>query len=76
MARPQNPGISLSGDSEYLGYTLSSKNGKGQYIAWVTGDAESTITIVVKDGSGKCPDDYEERSAEWNSSKYTKKLEP
>ena len=65
----------ISGDSEYLGYTLSARYGKNQNIAWVTGEAESTITIAVKDGSGKCPDAYQERFPEWDSGKYIKKLE-
>jgi hypothetical protein len=64
----------ISGDSEYLGYTLNSRD--GQNIAWVTGDPESTITIVVQDGSGKCPEAYQEQVPEWDSSKYTKILEP
>ena len=59
----------ISGDSVCLGYTLSSKG--GQNIAWVTGDPESTITIIVQDGSGKCPDDYQERSPDWDSGKFT-----
>ena len=59
----------ISGESEYLGFTLSSKG--GQNIAWVTGNAESTITIIVKDGSGKCPDDYQEGSPEWDAGRYT-----
>ena len=62
----------ISGGSVYLGFTLSSKNGKSQNIAWVTGDASSTITIVVQDSSGRCPDDYQESQPQWNSGKYTK----
>jgi hypothetical protein len=65
----------ISGDSVYLGFTLSSKRGKDQNIAWVTGDAESTITIVVKDGSGKCPEAYQEQFPEWDSGKYTKTMD-
>ena len=60
----------ISGDSEYLGFTLNSRD--GQNIAWVTGDALSTITIVVQDGSGKCPEAYQDLSPDWNSGKYTK----
>jgi hypothetical protein len=63
----------IGGDSKYLGYTLYSKG--GQNIAWVTGDLESTITIVVQDGSGKCPESYQERFSEWNSGEYTKILD-
>jgi hypothetical protein len=63
----------ISGDSVYLGFTLYTK--EGQNIAWVTGDPLSTITIIVQDGSGKCPDDYQERFPEWDSGKYTKTLE-
>ena len=62
----------INGESVYLGFTLSSKNGKDQNIAWVTGDALSTITIVVQDGSGKCPEAYQDLSPDWNSGKYTK----
>ena len=63
----------IKGDSVYLGYVLNSR--EGQNIAWVTGDIKSTITIVVQDGSGKCPDDYQKRFPEWDSGKYTKKLQ-
>jgi hypothetical protein len=63
----------IKGDSEYLGYTLTS--GDGQNIAWVTGDYESTITIVVQDVSGKCPQAYQERFAQWDSGKYTITIE-
>jgi hypothetical protein len=63
----------INGESEYLGYILNAI--EGQNIAWVTGDAKSTITIVVRDGSGQCPHDYQKRSPEWDSGKYTKKLE-
>jgi len=62
----------IRGDSRYLGYVLNSR--EGQNIAWVTGDPESTITIVVQDGSGQCPDDYQKRSSQWDSGKYTRKL--
>jgi hypothetical protein len=60
----------INGDSEYLGYTLNPRD--GQNIAWVTGDPESTITIVVQDGSGKCPEAYQEQFSQWDSGKYTK----
>jgi len=63
----------ISGDSEYLGYILNSR--EGQNIAWVTGNAKSTITIVVQDGSGQCPDAYQERFPQWDSGKYTKALQ-
>lgn len=63
----------IKGDSVYLGYVLDSR--EGQNIAWVTGDPASTITIVVQDGSGKCPEDYQKRFPQWDSGKYTKKLE-
>jgi type IV pilus assembly protein PilA len=63
----------IKGDSKYLGYVLNSR--EGQNIAWVTGDAKSAITIVVQDGSRQCPDDYQQRFSEWDSGKYTKKLE-
>ena len=62
----------IDGESKYLDYTLSSNNGKGQNIAWVSGDPMGTIIIVVQDSSRKCPDDYQERSAEWDSGRYTK----
>ena len=72
-----NPGHTtlptISGGSSYLGYSLNSR--EGQNIAWVTGDSESTITIVIQDGSGQCPDDYQKSSSQWDSGKYTKKLE-
>ena len=65
----------INGESVYLGFTLSSNNGKDQNIAWVTGDALSTIKIVVQDGSGKCPESYQDLSPDWNSGKYTKTME-
>ena len=65
----------INGESVYLGFTLSSDNGKDQNIAWVTGDASSTITIVVQDGSGKCPQSYQDLSPDWNSGKYTKTMQ-
>ena len=65
----------ISGGSEYLGFTLSAKYGKNRNIAWVTGEAESTITIVVQDSSGKCPEAYQDLSPGWNSGKYTKTME-
>ena len=76
FAVPENTTLpTINGESVYLGFTLSSNNGKDQNIAWVTGDALSTITIVVKDGSGKCPEAYQEQFPEWDSSKYKKTME-
>ena len=70
FANPKHTTLpTISGESEYLGFTLNSKG--GQNIAWVSGDALSTITIVVQDSSRRCPDDYQERSAEWDSGRYT-----
>jgi hypothetical protein len=65
----------INGESVYLGYTLRSNNGKDQNIAWVTGDAVSTITIVVQDGSGKCLKAYQDEFSKWDSGKYTKIME-
>ena len=62
----------INGESVYLGFTLRSNNGKGQNIAWVTGDALSTITIVVQDGTGKCSKAYQDEFSKWDSGKYTK----
>lgn len=64
----------LNGESEYLGCTLNSR--KGQNIAWVSGtvEPEYNVTIVVKDGSGKCPKGYQETTRGWDSGKYTLKL--
>ena len=65
----------ISGESKYLDYTLSSYNGKDQNIAWVSGDPFGTITIVVKDSGGKCSDEDQEHSPEWDSGKFTKIME-
>ena len=65
----------LNGGSEYLEYTLNSS--KGQNIAWVSGTVvpELNVTIVVKDGSGKCPKGYQETTRGWDSGRYTIKME-
>ena len=62
----------ISGESKYLDYTLNSNEGKGQNIAWVSGDPMDRIIIVVQDGSGQCPEAYQDLSPDWNSGKYTK----
>ena len=54
----------ISGESEYLGFTLYDKG--GQNIAWVTGDPLSTIKIVVQDTSGKCPMEYMKADPDWD----------
>jgi hypothetical protein len=40
---------------------------------------DGTETLMIEstlDGSGKYPEAYQEQFSEWNSGKYTKKLEP
>ena len=74
FSNPEHTALpTISGDSKYLGYALNSI--EGQNIAWVTGNAKSTITIVVQDGSGKCPGAYQQKFSGWDSGKYTKKLQ-
>lgn len=65
----------INGESEYLGCTLNSR--KSQNIAWVSGtvEPEFDVTIVVKDGSGKCPKGYQELNRGWDSGKYTIKMD-
>ena len=64
----------LNGGSEYMEYTLNSR--EGQNIAWVSGtvEPEVDIKIVVKDASEKCPKGYKETTRGWDSGKYTLKL--
>ena len=38
-------------------------------------DPNVNITILVTDGSGSCPDDYQSASAHWASDIYTKNFE-
>ena len=38
----------------------------------ITGNPNGTITITVTDGSGRCPSDYQDASAYWNSTVFTK----
>ena len=62
----------ISGASVYLDYNLSA--GKSwQNIAWVSGDPLNTITIVVKDGSGRCPKKNMKADPNWDhiNSTYT-----
>ena len=61
----------LNGGSEYMEYTLNSRD--GQNIAWVSGtvEPEVDIKIVVKDASGKCPNSYQETTSGWDSGRYT-----
>jgi hypothetical protein len=65
LAIPEHTTLpTISGESEYLGFTLSDKG--GQNIAWVTGDPLSTIKIVVQDTSGKCPMEYMKADPDWD----------
>ena len=65
FANPEHTTLpTISGESEYLGFTLYDKG--GQNIAWVTGDPESTIKIVVQDTSGKCPREDMKADPEWD----------
>jgi type IV pilus assembly protein PilA len=68
--------------TEYEGFTLSAKG--GQNTVTVSGDAATTITIIVTDASGRCPVDYRSASSLNNGSQgiwsstaneYTKTME-
>jgi len=50
-----------TGASQFMGFTLTDKG--GQNLVDVTGDAGGTITIVVTEAAGRCPDDYRGASA-------------
>jgi len=78
--------ITADGFSTYAGFSLSSKG--GQNLVTVTGDAATTITIIVTDASDRCPIDYRGASAgnpgtqgQWNAGAgpdanfYTKTME-
>jgi type IV pilus assembly protein PilA len=74
--------VTVSGQGSYSGFNLSSKG--GQNLVTVTGDAATTITIIVTDASGRCPTDYRGASSTNNgsqgiwsasASEYTKTME-
>jgi len=74
--------VTASGASTYAGFSLSSKG--GQNLVTVTGDAATTITIIVTDASDRCPTDYRSASAgnggtqgKWDAADnlYTKTME-
>jgi prepilin-type N-terminal cleavage/methylation domain-containing protein len=62
-------------------FNLSSKG--GQNLVTVTGDPSATITIIVNDASGRCPQDYQVASqsnpgtqGRWDgANNYTKEFE-
>ncbi len=39
------------------------------------GDPSVAITITVTDGSGRCPDDYQDASDDWTNSVYTEVMD-
>jgi len=41
-----------------------------------TADPTLGITITVTDGSGRCPDDYQDASADWDSDIFTQVMQP
>jgi len=54
------------------GYRFSGE-GTTRNSGTITGaNPNVNITITVTDGSGRCPNDYQSRSAYWNSNVYTK----
>jgi Tfp pilus assembly protein PilE len=53
--------VPASGDSRYMGFTLTNKG--GQNVVTVSGDAGATITIEVTETAGRCPEDYTSASA-------------
>ena len=61
---------SLVTDLTVLGAKVTGNN-----HATITGNTDS-ITITVTDGSGNCPEDYQNsQSVEWSSNVYTKLME-
>ena len=62
------------------GITLSGDNSTGDAGTTLGGDPNSTITITVEDGSGRCPEDYRTAQAAnagtttngWTGQVYTK----
>ena len=76
--------VTVAGEGSYSGFNLSSKG--GQNLVTVTGDAATTITIIVTDASNRCPTDYRGASSnnpgtqgQWstgaNNATYTKTME-
>jgi prepilin-type N-terminal cleavage/methylation domain-containing protein len=55
-------------DLDDINITLSGNNS-----ASIAGPIEA-ITVTVTDGSGNCPDNYQEQDEYWNSDIYTKKM--
>jgi prepilin-type N-terminal cleavage/methylation domain-containing protein len=51
----------IAGASQYMGFTLTNKGGQNEVD--VSGDAGGTITIVVTEAAGRCPEDYRGASA-------------
>ena len=82
FAIPEHTTLTVTtGASQYMGFTLTNKG--GQNLVDVAGDAGGTITIVVTEAAGRCPDDYTSASAgsgalnHWTSGghEYTKLMD-
>ncbi|WP_281430544.1 prepilin-type N-terminal cleavage/methylation domain-containing protein [Desulfobulbus propionicus] len=60
------------------GFTLSGEGATINTAAIIGADPNAGITISVTDGSGRCPDDYMDASADWDTatSVYRKRIEP
>ena len=59
-----------SGDSSYLGISMSGDN------TVVVTEATGTITIQVTDGSGRCPGDYQDsQSDNWTTGVFTRLMD-
>jgi type IV pilus assembly protein PilA len=53
-------------------YTASGTN----TFSITTTDPSDGITITVTDGSGRCPDEYQDASTWWNNQVYTELMQP
>ena len=53
-------------------YTASGTN----TFTITTTDPSDGITITVTDGSGRCPDDYQDASTWWTGNVYTEVMQP
>ena len=54
-----------------IGYTASGSN----TFAILTAEPSVAITIMVTDGSGRCPDDYQNASAGWSNNVFTEVMD-
>lgn len=58
---------------EDLGIVLSGDGDSQNTITTLT-EADGVITIVVEDGSGRCPTEYQDANPGWTGGSYTKTM--